>query len=161
MQNKTLPHIVRSPVDLGCLIRAKRKQAGYASQGSGASACSVGKRFFSECERGKATAEIGKVLDILHGLGLDMAVVPRSTKALSQELGLDFPYDWSNPEMSEDIFIHHVLKKGRFMDVLRLTGYYGIDRIEAAAQAFAEAPNWPRLGQILERIRIGKARAMA
>ena len=169
MQNDTTPHIVRTTLELGSLIRDKRKQAGYTSQESAARACLVGKRFFSECERGKASSEIGKILDVLHGLGLEMAVVHRapegmqparqSARPLSRELGLDFPYDWSNPGMSEDVFIHHVLEKGRFMDVLRLVRRYGADRIESVAQAFVEAPNWPRLRQILERIHIGKARA--
>jgi hypothetical protein len=31
----------------------------------------------SELERGKATAELGKVLRLLRGLGLELAVTPR------------------------------------------------------------------------------------
>lgn len=166
MQNETTPQIFQAISELGSFIRSKRKQAGYATLESGAKAFSVGRRFLSEVERGKVTAEIGKVLDVLHGLGLDLAVVPRElnstqpvrrfVKPLSRELGLDFPYDWSNPGMNEDIFIHNVLEKGRFMDVLRLARHYGVDRIEAAAQEFVATPNWPRLSQILDRIRVGK-----
>ncbi len=168
MQIKATPHIVRTTAELGGLIRSKRKEAGYTSLESTAKACLVGKRFLSECERGKETAEIGKIFDVLHGLDLNLAVVQqepdgmlpaqRSFKPLSQRLELDFPYDWSNPAMDENIFIHQVLEKGRFMDVLRLARHYGIDRVETAAQIFVETSSWPRLGQIIDRIRAGKAR---
>jgi len=102
---------------------------------------------------------------------LDLAVVERqsdnthSAQALdiprSETLGLDFPYDWSNSGMSEDVFIHSVLKKARFMDIMRLVQHYGIEPIETAAQAFADAPCEHRLTQILARIRIGYAKANA
>lgn len=170
MQNETTLHVFQTIFDLGDFIRTKRRQAGYTNLESGAEAFSVGKRFLSEFERGKTTAEIGKVLDVLHGLGLDLAVVNRGLNStqpmrrmvtpLSQELGLDFPYDWSNPGMSEDNFIRSVLTKGRFMDVLRLARHYGVDRIEVVAQELVNAPSWPRLHQILERIRVGKTRVM-
>ena len=168
MQANVTPHIVRTTAELGGFIRSKRKEAGYTSLESTAKACLVGKRFLSECERGKETAEIGKIFNVLHGLGLTLAVVQQepdampsaqeSFKPLSQRLELDFPYDWSNPAMDESVFIHQVLEKGRFMDVLRLAKHYGIDRIDTAAQAFVETPNWLRLGQIINRIRAGKAR---
>jgi len=168
VQSKITPYIVRTTEDLGGFIRNQRKQAGYSSLESAAKVFVVGKRFLSECERGKETAEIGKILDVIHGLGLDLAVVrresgdipltQRSSASLSQKLGLDFPYDWSNPGMSEDTLIHQVLKKGRFMDILRLARHYGIDRIDAEAQVFVESSNWPRLSQIIERIYTGKRR---
>jgi len=169
IQDATTSHIVRTSSDLGDLIRNQRKRLGYTNLERATRACSVGKRFLSECERGKATAEIGKVLDVLHGLGLEMAVVHRvtddaqairpSARPLSQTLGLDFPYDWSNPDMNEDTFIHHVLEKSRFMDVLRLTRHYGLNRVETAALAFVETPHGQRLTQILDRIRAGKLKA--
>jgi transcriptional regulator with XRE-family HTH domain len=37
----------------------------------------VGPRFLSEVENGKASAEIGKVLQVLHRLGLELSIQPR------------------------------------------------------------------------------------
>ncbi len=166
---QTSGRVFQSIAEMGRFLREKRKQAGLRNLEGAAKLFSVGKRFLSEFERGKETAEIGKVLGVLHGLGLDLAVVPResgSTRVTQQnvhsyvhELGLEFPYDWSNPGMSEDVLIHNVLEKGRFMDVLRLVKYFGIERIESEARDFVDAPNGPRLNQILERIRAGKAKA--
>lgn len=61
---------------LGRLIRQKRRADGL-TQAEAAALCGVGTRFFSEVERGKASAEVGKVLRILGGLGLDVTVAPR------------------------------------------------------------------------------------
>lgn len=180
MQTDTTPYFIYSVPDLGSLARKQRKRLGYTSLDSGARALSVGKRFLSEFERGKETAEIGKVLSVIQGLGLTLAVVEKEdvveepgereallqSKAplkrnLTRKLNLDFPYDWSNPEMSDETLIHKVVEKGRFMDILRLAGHYGIGPVEAAAQQFMHTPNWPRLRQILDRIRTGKAREAA
>jgi transcriptional regulator with XRE-family HTH domain len=40
------------------------------SQLDAAGLCGVGERFLSELERGKTTAELGKVLQVLNRLGL-------------------------------------------------------------------------------------------
>jgi len=165
------PQVFKDISALGVYMRERRRHAGFSNLESGAKAFSVGKRFLAELERGKPTAEIGKVVDVLHGLGLDLAVVPRQSNTThaaqaldiprSETLGLDFPYDWSNSGMSEDVFIHSVLKKARFMDIMRLVQHYGIASIETAAQAFADDPCEHRLTQILARIRIGYAKANA
>ncbi len=62
--------------DLGSLIRHKRKADGLTITDT-ASLCGVGYRFLSELENGKDTAEIGKVLKVLSGLGLDVSVSDR------------------------------------------------------------------------------------
>jgi hypothetical protein len=41
-------------------------------------------RFLSELERGKETAEIGKVLRVLERLGLELVVVPRGSSAVAE-----------------------------------------------------------------------------
>jgi len=168
---ESIPIKLHSVRELGDLLRSKRKQAGYPTLTAGAEACSVGKRFLSELERGKVSAEIGKILDVLHGLGLNLAVIDSPMETTSPELnqtsrshklGLDFPYDWSNPAMSEESFIDAVLKKARFLDVLRLVRHFGMERIETqAGHHLTDHPNWPRLKQILERIRAAKIRAAA
>jgi len=62
--------------DLGKAVRAKRKADGL-TQADAAALCNVGTRFFSEVERGKTTAEIGKVFKILQGLGLEFYLAQR------------------------------------------------------------------------------------
>jgi len=67
---------IRSVEDLGQLVRAHRKGKGLTLDTfSGLGNLST--RFLSEFERGKQTAEIGKVLKALRTLGLDVIVQPR------------------------------------------------------------------------------------
>ncbi len=67
---------VMTAEDLGKLVRAHRKQLKLTLETvSGLS--NLGVRFLSEFERGKETAELGKVLKTLHVLGLDVIVRPR------------------------------------------------------------------------------------
>jgi HTH-type transcriptional regulator / antitoxin HipB len=69
---------VRSVKELGALVRQRRKDAGVL-QADAAAFAGVGARFLSELERGKETAEIGKVLQVLDRLGLELLVVPRGS----------------------------------------------------------------------------------
>lgn len=62
---------ITSPVQLGELLRRKRK-AQRLTQGQVAEFCGVSVKFISEVERGKETAEIGKVLYLLTSLGIDL-----------------------------------------------------------------------------------------
>ena len=63
--------------ELGAALRAQRKAQGLTlEQLSGLSG--LGMRFLSELERGKATAELGKTLEVIRLLGLDCFLVPRS-----------------------------------------------------------------------------------
>jgi y4mF family transcriptional regulator len=68
--------IIDSPQRLGRTIREKRKADGL-TQAEAAGLCGVGIRFLSELERGKAGAELGKVLQVLRGLGLVVTIAPR------------------------------------------------------------------------------------
>ncbi len=70
---------VESAKDLGGFVRAHRKTRGLTLEtvsGLG----NFGPRFLSELERGKETAEIGKVLKALRVLGLELIVRPRAAK---------------------------------------------------------------------------------
>lgn len=67
---------VRSVIDLGQLMRSHRKGRGWTLNKVSGFA-NVSMRFLSELERGKETAEIGKVLHALRLLGLEVVVVPR------------------------------------------------------------------------------------
>ena len=67
---------IESVAKLGALIRQKRKQSGVR-QADAAALAGVGTRFLSDLERGKETAEIGKVLRVMSRLGLEVWVTPR------------------------------------------------------------------------------------
>jgi len=68
--------LVKSTKDLGGLLRKKRKDQGL-TQAQVAEYCGLSPRFISEVERGKASAEIGKVLYLLETLGVDLIVDTR------------------------------------------------------------------------------------
>lgn len=72
--------VIRNTAELGRLVRAHRKSRGIALEKI-AGLANLGIRFLSEFERGKETAEIGRVLKALQTLGLEVSVQPRRTQA--------------------------------------------------------------------------------
>lgn len=68
-----------------------------------------------------------------------LSKVVRETQSLplSKKVALDFPYDWSNPNISEEALIAKVLDKARFMDVSRVFAHFGHERVKAVAQDFS------------------------
>ncbi len=62
-------HPIHSSREIGQLIRRTRKAQGLR-QPDLAGACGTSVRFIVEVEQGKATAQIGKVLDVLRMLGI-------------------------------------------------------------------------------------------
>jgi HTH-type transcriptional regulator/antitoxin HipB len=64
-----------TPQDLGKLVRETRKGLGV-TQKTLALTSGTGLRFIIELEKGKETAEIGKVLTILQTLGIQLTLSP-------------------------------------------------------------------------------------
>ena len=78
-QNQPKYGITRTAEALGAVTRAHRKQHGVSLDllsGLG----NLSPRFLSEFERGKETAELGKVLKALRTLGLEVVVLPRNIR---------------------------------------------------------------------------------
>ncbi len=69
-----------TPEDIGRLTRETRKQLGV-TQRNLALTSGTGLRFVIDLEKGKKTCEIGKVLTILHTLGIKMTLTPPSVSA--------------------------------------------------------------------------------
>ncbi|MDB5538220.1 MAG: helix-turn-helix domain protein [Devosia sp.] len=67
---------IRSLDQLGDFVMTRRK-AKKLTQQEFADLAGVGRRFVSELESGKPTAEIGKVLKVLNALGIDLIVKDR------------------------------------------------------------------------------------
>lgn len=62
---------VRNARDMGSLIAAERRRQGL-TQAELAGLSGVGVTFLSQLENGKPTAEIGKTLDVVATLGIDL-----------------------------------------------------------------------------------------
>ncbi len=67
---------VRSPQAIGQLARQERKRQGLTMDEI-YSVAGLTTRFLSEFERGKTNASLGRVMDALQALGLEMLVLPR------------------------------------------------------------------------------------
>jgi hypothetical protein len=68
--------IVRTPADIGAWVHYARKTSDVTLV-DGAAITGVGVRFLLELEHGKATASLGKVLQVLQRMGLDIEIRPR------------------------------------------------------------------------------------
>ncbi len=58
-------------------VKKRRKELGM-NQGELALVSGTGVRFISDLENGKATCELGKALDVLANLGVELAFIPKS-----------------------------------------------------------------------------------
>jgi hypothetical protein len=67
---------VKDTVEIGRILRQKRKSQGLTLE-QVAQHCGLSIRFISEVERGKPTAEFGKVLFLLSEVGVDLYVDTR------------------------------------------------------------------------------------
>ncbi len=77
MKDEKVPYgLVRNAQDLGKVTRAHRKSRSISLETLGGLG-NLGKRFLSEFERGKETAEIGKIFKALNTLGLEVTIQPR------------------------------------------------------------------------------------
>jgi HTH-type transcriptional regulator / antitoxin HipB len=64
-----------TPRDIGGLIRQTRRSLGVTQRGL-ALTSGTGLRFIIELEKGKETAEFGKVLTVLQTLGIQLTLTP-------------------------------------------------------------------------------------
>jgi y4mF family transcriptional regulator len=70
-----MPTRTLTPADIGQIFRTTRK-AQNLRQDQLAGACGVGVRFIVDLEAGKPTAQIGKALLVLRGLGCTFEITP-------------------------------------------------------------------------------------
>ena len=76
----------------------------------------------------------------------------------SERLGLDFPYDWSNADISDTALIGAVLGRARFMDVSKIFAHFGMQRVQAVAAELAIDLHTGVLGALMPGIQRGVAR---
>jgi hypothetical protein len=58
----------------------------------------------------------------------------------SAKMGLSGAYDWSNPNIRDDVLIAKVLETHKFEDVARLCFYYGVPRVKRVFKRRAFEP---------------------
>lgn len=68
--------IINSITDISEAVKKRRKSLGL-TQSECAAMCNVGNRFFSELENGKETLHIGKVINCLQILGINISLINR------------------------------------------------------------------------------------
>jgi HTH-type transcriptional regulator/antitoxin HipB len=87
MKRQIIPYgKIQNTAELGAVVRRKRKEI-RADQAKVAGLSGVGIRFLSELERGKETAELGKALQVLGRLGLEVWIVPRGGRVICDDRG--------------------------------------------------------------------------
>ena len=62
---------------LGEAVKKRRKELGM-NQGELALVSGTGVRFISDLENGKSTCELGKTLEVLANLGIEIALTPKT-----------------------------------------------------------------------------------
>jgi HTH-type transcriptional regulator/antitoxin HipB len=67
---------IKSPNDIGKAVRKRRKEDGLTLADASA-LCGVGYRFLSDLENGKPTVQLGKALQVIAGLGLEVRLGPK------------------------------------------------------------------------------------
>lgn len=75
--------IVRSAGELGRIVRTHRKNR-HLTLETVSGLGNLSPRFLSEFERGKETAEIGKILKALRTMGLEVVIQPRGATPSSK-----------------------------------------------------------------------------
>ena len=75
---------IETAKDIGRAVRRKRQEQGVLQE-KAAGLSGVGTKFLSQLENGKETAEIGKVLQVLRTLGLEIYIYPRSHSFLKDK----------------------------------------------------------------------------
>lgn len=99
--------IVRSAAELGEIARAHRKGNRITLErvsGLG----NISTKFLSEFERGKETAEIGKIIQALRTIGLDLVIQPRNSNH-----AFHMNYGATRPAIS---FKHTAIKRNKRED---------------------------------------------
>lgn len=61
---------------------------------------------------------------------LRTAIQQANAPRKSVKIGLSGAYDWSNPNIRDDVLIGKVLEKHKFEDVARLCFYYGVPKVK-------------------------------
>lgn len=80
MENTLKPSTkINNPKELGRFIYKERKILSL-TQKEISEFTDVGRKFVLELEKGKATAQIGKIFEVINGLGLELHLIKRGDR---------------------------------------------------------------------------------
>lgn len=71
---------------------------------------------------------------------LRAAIQQANAPRKSAKIGLSGAYDWSNPNIRDDVLILKVLERHKFEDVARLCFYYGVPKVKRVFKRLAFEP---------------------
>ena len=116
------------------------------------------KRARSRPERVLTEASLPKTFGSSSSSPTPAALSPTDSPKLSRsvQLGLDFPYDWSNPCMNDHALIGAVLSKARFMDVSKVFAHFGMPTVERIAAELGIDLHTGVLGALMPGIQRGE-----
>jgi len=123
--------IIHNSSELGCIASQTRSELGLRQSDMHAYT-KLTTRFIGEVERGKETAQIGKVIDMLDSLGLEFVIRPKSTqdKINPHQLGLSKMRFWSSGDkLPVNRVIARVLADPTKEDLLTLKKCFGMDLV--------------------------------
>lgn len=75
---------IETPLQVGKAIRTRRKQLGV-TQKDLAMTCGTGLRFIVDLEGGKSTCQIGKILQVIRALGLEIDMADAKAASATRE----------------------------------------------------------------------------
>ncbi len=123
--------IAHNPAELGKFAKETRSELGLRQSDLHAYT-KLATRFIGEVESGKETAQIGKVMEMLESMGLELVVRPKSNerKVNPHSLGLSKGRFWSSGDQLPLIrVIARVLADPVFEDLQKLKDHFGMDMI--------------------------------
>ena len=123
--------IVHNPSELGLIASQTRSELGLRQSDLHAHT-KLATRFIGEVEHGKETAQIGKVMDMLESLGLELVIrsKPDEAKVNPHQLGLSKVRFWSSGDrLPVNRVIARVLADPTKEDLLILKECFGMGRV--------------------------------
>jgi len=130
---KTMEMIARNPTELGQVAEKTRSELGLR-QTDLHQLTKLEIRFIGEVEHGKDSAQIGKVMELLDSLGLEVVLRPKAndTKVSPHSLGLTKNRFWSSGEtLPVNRIIARVLADPTEKDVAKLKQHFGQSAIHS------------------------------
>lgn len=119
--------------DIGQVAETARQRAGLRQQDVH-SATRLATRFISEVEHGKDSAQVGKVIDLLDNLGLEVVVRPKLPDQLVNPRALGFTKErfWSSGEtLPAKRVVARVLADPTESDIRKLVLWFGFGPVIA------------------------------
>jgi DNA-binding XRE family transcriptional regulator len=120
-------------------VKEARLQAGI-SQAELAKLAHVSRATINTLENG-AIKEIGvnrlaRIITAVKGKNAKSASHAEVEFSQSHAMQLSFPYDWSNPDLADEVLIYKVIERGLFEDIVRVCLKFGLNKVSEIAASF-------------------------